>query len=84
MKYHVSPIYTVEDLDAALAAGAEGEFTAAGDAYDLPRYDPGASYSCGWVPSALHQWRGPLRPESAYAMAFARGNFRLRAFYPAP
>lgn len=71
------PITTVEELDAALAAGAQVEFTACGNDYDLPAYSEFNNDSLGWIPAETpRMWfrrPGPVVGE---------GGFRLRAFYP--
>lgn len=73
------PIHTVEDYDAAEAAGASIEFTSGGCSYDLPPHDQ--LDSGGWIP-ATSVWRDWLPEDSVNHKFFASGDFRLRAFYP--
>ncbi|WP_281916207.1 hypothetical protein [Caldimonas thermodepolymerans] len=71
------PITTVEELEAAIAAGAKVEFTSCGTDYDLPAFSEFNNDSLGWVPAENPRiWfcrPGPVVGED---------GFRLRAFYP--
>ncbi|HEY1142285.1 MAG TPA: hypothetical protein VGE88_19080 [Lysobacter sp.] len=76
----VVPLRTEADLDAAMAAGADIEYTACGNDYDMPAHP--APESGGWIPAhvdadCLSQDREWLRDGM-----YNDGDMRLRAFYP--
>lgn len=66
------PITSAAELDAALAAGAQVEFTACGNSYDAPRWPERGSG--GWIDVDSDDARGAIDGLSHFD--------RLRAFYP--
>lgn len=86
MKYAqtATPIHTLADLNAAVAAGALIEFTACADEYDLPPHDQPRSR--GWTfAGRASMWNDSLPgavSSDAGLRNFESGEFRLRAFYP--
>ncbi|MBO9717488.1 MAG: hypothetical protein J7507_11950 [Pseudoxanthomonas sp.] len=77
----VVPIRTEAELDAALAAGAEIEFTACRDEYGMPLSN--REGSGGWIT----EWDGSRKWFYGDFLVLGKdlqpdGNIRLRAIYP--